>query len=110
MRPTGPFFATPVGRRATSAGGHFCETKPIRNAADCLARRLSLCGLRPRAFAEAHSGATAVFVDEFYSAAISAEPTTDCRQLNWVRFVHGHLTAVVLGARRRKPRPNRTVL
>jgi hypothetical protein len=64
MRPTGPFFAAPVGRRAMSAGGHFCETKPIRDAADCLARRLSLCGLRPRAFAEAHSGAAAVLVDE----------------------------------------------
>src|ERR1035437_5292 len=63
MRPTGPFFATPVGRRATSAGGHFCETKAISDAADCLARRLSLCGLRPRAFAEAHSGATTVLVD-----------------------------------------------
>ena len=41
MRPTGPFFATPVGRRATSAGGHFCETKPIRDAADCLAQDIS---------------------------------------------------------------------
>src|SRR5450759_2363571 len=70
MRPTGPFFATPVGRRATSAGGHFCETKPISDAADCLARRLSLCGLRPRAFAEAHSGATAVYFDEFHAGQL----------------------------------------
>jgi len=34
-----------------------------------LVHHLSLCGLGPRAFAEAHSGATAILVDEFNAAA-----------------------------------------